>query len=151
MDNLLTTDQVAKRLNLHQNTVIRYIRSGRLPAVKVGKSYRIKESVVDSLVGETEAVDGRARVISVSNQKGGVAKTTTAVNLASCIGASGQRVLLIDLDPQGGCSVSLGIDTSSLQRTIYDVLVNQSIDIRKVLMKTVFGFDLAPSHITSEE
>jgi chromosome partitioning protein len=147
MDNLLTTDQVAKRLNLHQNTVIRYIRSGRLPAVKVGKSYRIKESVVDAMVGETEPTDDRARVISVSNQKGGVAKTTTAVNLATCIGATGQRVLLVDLDPQGGCSVSLGIDTSSLQRTIYDVLVNQALDIAKVVMKTVFGFDLAPSNI----
>ena len=52
MDSLLTTDQVAKRLNLHQNTVIRYIHSGRLPAVKVGKSYRIKQSVVDALLGE---------------------------------------------------------------------------------------------------
>lgn len=147
MDNLLTTDQVAKRLNLHQNTVIRYIRSGRLPAVKVGKSYRIKESVVDALLGEESSLDDRARVISVSNQKGGVAKTTTAVNLASCIGSAGKRVLLIDLDPQGGCSVCLGIDTSSLQRTIYDVLVNQHLEIGKVIMKTVFGFDLAPSNI----
>jgi chromosome partitioning protein len=147
MDNLLTTEQVAKRLNLHQNTVIRHIHSGRLPAVKVGKAYRIKESVVDALVGTVEPVDNRAQVVSVSNQKGGVAKTTTAVNLASCIGATGKRVLLVDLDPQGGCSVCLGIDTSSLQRTIYDVLVNQAGDITKVIMKTVFGFDLAPSNI----
>jgi chromosome partitioning protein len=147
MDKFLTTDQVAKRLNLHQNTVIRYIHSGKLPAVKVGKSYRIKESVVDALVGEAELEPGRAIVISVSNQKGGVAKTTTAVNLAACIGATGKRVLLIDLDPQGGCSVSLGIDTASLQRTIYNVLVNQSLELSKVVMKTVFGFDLAPSNI----
>jgi len=147
MDKFLTTDQVAKRLNLHQNTVIRYIRSGKLPAVKVGKSYRIKESVVEALVGEAEPLSDKAIIISVSNQKGGVAKTTTAVNLAACLGTRGKRVLLIDLDPQGGCSVSLGIDTSSLQRTIYDVLVNQSTPLAKVVMKTVFGFDLAPSNI----
>src|SRR5215216_4658708 len=114
MDKFLTTDQVAKRLNLHQNTVIRYIHSGKLPAVKVGKSYRIKESVIEALGGE-EAADNRAIVISVANQKGGVAKTTTAVNLASCLGSKQKRVLLIDLDPQGGCAVCLGIDTSSLQ------------------------------------
>jgi chromosome partitioning protein len=147
MDNLLTTEQVAKRLNLHQNTVIRYIHSGRLSAVKVGKAYRIKESVVDTLLGDVELSDDRARVISVSNQKGGVAKTTTAVNIASCISSTGKRVLLVDLDPPGGCSVCLGIDTSSLQRTIYDVLVNPTGDITKVIMKTVFGFDLAPSNI----
>jgi chromosome partitioning protein len=147
MDQFLTTDQVAKRLNLHQNTVIRYIHSGRLAAVKVGKSYRIKESVVDALVGEAALEPGTAIVISISNQKGGVAKTTTAVNLASCLGTAGKRVLLVDLDPQGGCSVSLGIDTSSLQRTVYDVLVSSSLELSKVVMKTVFGFDLAPSNI----
>src|SRR3954465_511457 len=147
MDKFLTTDEVAKRLNIHQNTVIRYIHSGRLPAVKVGKAYRIKESVVDTLLGDVEMSDDRARVISVSTQKGGVAKTTTAVNIASCIGSIGKRVLLVDLDPQGGCAVCLGIDTSSLQRTIYDVLVNPAGDITRVIMKTVFGFDLAPSNI----
>src|SRR5215208_5808308 len=143
MDKFLTTDQVAKRLNLHQNTVIRYIHDGRLSAVKVGKVYRIKESVVASLVGEAELPDTKARVVAVANQKGGVAKTTTAVNIAAALAGEGKRVLLIDLDPQGGCAVCLGIDTSSLQRTIYDVLVNQSLDISKVVMKTVFGFDLA--------
>src|SRR5215212_9479239 len=147
MDKFLTTDQVAKRLNLHQNTVIRYIHDGKLQAVKVGKSYRIKESVVASLVGQAEPPDTKARVVAVANQKGGVAKTTTTVNLAAALAAEGKRVLVIDLDPQGGCAVCLGIDTSTLQRTIYNVLVSSDVEIRKVVMKTPYGFDLTPANI----
>jgi len=147
MDKFLTTDQVAKRLNLHQNTVIRYIHDGKLQAVKVGKSYRIKESVVASLVGQTEPPDTKARVVAVANQKGLVDETATTVNLAAALAAEGKRVLIIDLDPQGGCAVCLGIDTSTLQRTIYNVLVSSDVEIRKVVMKTPYGFDLTPANI----
>jgi chromosome partitioning protein len=147
MDKFLTTEEVATRLHIHQNTVIRYIKDGKLTAVKVGKAYRIKESVVAAMVGDAEAPDNKAVVISVSNQKGGVSKTTTSVNLATSLGAHGKRVLLVDLDPQGGCAVCLGMDTSSLQRTIYDVLVRPGTDITKVIMNTVFGFELLPSNI----
>jgi len=147
MDNFLTTDQVAERLHLHQNTVIRYIREGKLAATKVGNAYRIKESTLATFLGETEPMDNSARVVAVANQKGGVAKTTSAVNLAAALGGTGKKVLLADLDPQGGCAICLGIDTSSLQRTIYDVLVGSSVAIDKVIMKTAFGFDLAPSNI----
>src|SRR3954454_5031643 len=147
MDKFLTTEEVAERLHLHQNTVIRYIRDGKLPAVKVGKSYRIRDTSLAVLTGEKDPEDAAARIISVSNQKGGVAKTTTAVNLAACLGANSKRVLLIDLDPQGGCAVCLGMDTSSLNKTIYDVLVGPSVELGKVIMKTSFGFDLAPSNI----
>jgi chromosome partitioning protein len=147
MDKFLTTEQVAQRLNLHQNTIIRYIREGKLTAAKVGNAYRIKESVIATFIGDVEPVDNTARVLAVANQKGGVAKTTTAVNIAAALGASSKRVLLVDLDPQGGCAVCLGIDTSSLQKTIYDVLVSSSVEIGRVIMKTSFGFDLAPSNI----
>ena len=64
-----------------------------------------------------------ARVISVVNQKGGVGKTTTAVNLSAYLAAYGNRVLLIDIDPQGNASSGLGFDYRNLQKGIYDVLV----------------------------
>ncbi len=65
-----------------------------------------------------------SQVIAVANQKGGVGKTTTAVNLAACIAAAGKRVLLVDLDPQGNASQGLGVDKSRAEHTTYDVLVN---------------------------
>jgi chromosome partitioning protein len=64
------------------------------------------------------------RVLSVSNQKGGVGKTTTAINLGTALAAVGERVLLIDLDPQGNASTGLGMSRGGTQRTVYDVVVN---------------------------
>lgn len=150
VDNYLTTEQAATRLQLHPNTIIRYIRDGRLKATKVGNGYRIREAIVAAMLGEaarpTHPVDS-AWVIAVANQKGGVAKTTTSVNLATCLAALGKRVLLIDLDPQGGCAVCLGMDTTELQRTVYDFLVARITDVSRITIKTEHGFDLLPSNI----
>jgi chromosome partitioning protein len=80
-------------------------------------------------LGPTAAVnpiaDGRTlpRVIAVANQKGGVGKTTTAVNLGACLAELGYRTLVIDLDPQGNASTGLGLDISNLETTMYDVLL----------------------------
>ncbi len=67
-----------------------------------------------------------ARVFAVANQKGGVGKTTTAVNLAACLAAKGRRVLLVDCDPQGNASSSLGMDKAAMLTTLYDVLLNEA-------------------------
>ena len=64
-----------------------------------------------------------SKVIAVFNQKGGVGKTTTNVNLSSCIAVRGKKVLVVDIDPQGNTTSGLGIDKKALERTIYEVLI----------------------------
>jgi chromosome partitioning protein len=115
--------------------------------VKVGKGYRVRASDLARFVGETKE-DGKARVIVVANQKGGVAKTTTAVNLAALLGTDlGKRVLLIDLDPQAGCALCIGMDTADLRKSIHDVLTEPATEIASIITKTGYGFQFAPSNI----
>jgi chromosome partitioning protein len=91
---------------------------------------------------------GPARVVALCNQKGGVGKTTSTINLGAALTEFGRRVLLVDFDPQGALSVGLGVQPHQLDRTIYDVLMESSITLDDVLLKTnVPGLDLVPSNI----
>jgi chromosome partitioning protein len=91
---------------------------------------------------------GPARVIAVCNQKGGVGKTTTTINLGAALAEKGRRVLLVDFDPQGALSVGLGIQPHDIDNTIYNLLMERDISARDVLLKTgVDGMDLLPSNI----
>jgi len=91
---------------------------------------------------------GPARVMAVCNQKGGVGKTTTTINLGAALAEQGRRVLLVDLDPQGALSVGLGVSPLQLERTIYNLLVERDITLADVLLETdVEGLDLLPSNI----
>ncbi|MEM0503578.1 chromosome partitioning protein [Candidatus Fervidibacteria bacterium JGI MDM2 JNZ-1-D12] len=89
-----------------------------------------------------------SKVIAVANQKGGVGKTTTTLNLGAALSELGKNVLLVDADPQGNLGVSLGIKVDDLEKTLYDVLLNPEVTpIDSVIIKTPFGFDLVPSNI----
>ena len=78
-----------------------------------------------------------ARRISITNQKGGVGKTTTAVNTSAVLSGSGRRVLLIDLDPQANATMGSGVEKQNLENSIYEVLIGTE-DISSVLKKTRF-------------
>ena len=94
------------------------------------------------------ASHGPARVIALCNQKGGVGKTTTAINLAAALAEYGRRVLVVDFDPQGAASVGLGVPPHELDRTVYNLIMDRAVDYTEVLRTTaVPGLDLLPANI----
>ena len=87
-----------------------------------------------------------SKIIAIANQKGGVGKTTTAINLAASLAHLGQETLLIDMDPQGNTTSGLGIDKNKLEKNIYRVLINEML-LEEVLMTTELDWlDIAPGH-----
>lgn len=107
--------------------------------VKTLKTYRDKKPV-DHVIGQT-------RIIAVINQKGGVGKSTTAINLAAALGEKGKQVLLVDLDPQGNSSSGLGIEKTLVKHCIYDVLLND-VSIEEAIIPDIYpDLDIVPATI----
>ena len=90
-------------------------------------------------------MDRDSRIITVANQKGGVGKTTTAINLATALAAIGEKVLIVDLDPQGNASTGLGIDRQSRHLSSYDVLTGEASLIEAATRTAVPQLDIVPS------
>jgi len=88
-----------------------------------------------------------ARILAIVNQKGGVGKTTTTINLAAALAIRGQSILMIDLDPQGNASTGLGVSKNAPDQNLFDVFVD-GVALQSVIQKTsVNGVDIAPSHM----
>ena len=91
---------------------------------------------------------GPATVISMCNQKGGVGKTTSTINMGACLADFGRKVLLVDLDPQGALSAGLGLSHNEIDDTIYDVMLDSQTSIHSAIVHTdVAGLDLVPANI----
>ena len=108
--------------------------------------YNIFEISVKILAAQGGIILGKA--IAIFNQKGGVGKTTTNINLAACLAIRGKKVLILDIDPQGNTTSGIGVTKKNLKNTIYNILIDKDYDPRKAIIKTsVENLDLIPASV----
>jgi chromosome partitioning protein len=149
---MLKTADVAQRLGVDTGTVARYIREGLLTAsATVGGHYRVSEADLEAFIASVQRTkeDG-AIIIAFANQKGGVGKTTATVNTGVLLWQMNLRVLLVDLDPQGHLTFTLGHNPETVAATVYDAMIGErDFDVNQAILKTSFGPDLLANNIIS--
>lgn len=107
---------------------------------------RYKQKRFQNTDVSSKEIIGKNIAVAICNQKGGCAKTTTAVNLSGCLAQKGYKVLLIDLDPQANASLGLGVDVANLEKSIYDVLLN-NVALESIIQNTTIeNLDIAPAN-----
>ena len=87
------------------------------------------------------------RIIAVANQKGGVGKTTTSINLSACLAEAGQKVLVVDIDPQGNITSGLGVDKNNVENTIYEMMLGECTVEESILKDVLENLDVMPSNV----
>jgi chromosome partitioning protein len=127
-------------LNDLKNFIAKYRRN------KTDSSNVVSEDKRDIISGPKDNFLPKNLTIAICNQKGGCAKTTTAINLSSCLAQKGYKVLLVDLDPQSHASLGLGTDVENLEKSIYDVLINNSSLESIIQRATVDNLDIAAAN-----
>src|SRR5574344_539007 len=87
------------------------------------------------------------RIIAIANQKGGVGKTTTAINLSACLAEAGQHVLVIDIDPQGNTTSGCGVMKDSIDNTVYEVILQEENIKDSIIKNVIENLDILPSNV----
>lgn len=165
MEDVVTAEEAARYLKVHPKTIQRWCREGRLPAIRVGSRYRLRvadlqridprEAATESIAEErppAASLRRGARIIAVANQKGGVGKTTTAQALGTALADMGERVLLVDLDPQASLTASLGLRPAEMSHTVYSVMCQymgneEAPNTARAIVAIDAGLALLPSNI----
>ena len=151
---LLTEPEAIKLISVSRPTLYRYVEQGIIKKYTLKGIVRYKRSEIMEafdIDSPPNSINGFARVISVVNQKGGVGKTTTTVNLGASLAQMGKKVLIVDLDHQAHATSECGFseeDIENLEKSMYEVLVKDNTNLEDVIKETnIVGVDIAPADV----